>query len=67
MPYVIAILVFLLYLLMRHFSGNRLTVETELSKKPINLPVDTILLIVPVGEESVMMTDDPDINQELNS
>lgn len=34
MPYIIAILVFLVYLLIRHFSGNRLTVETELSKKP---------------------------------
>lgn len=46
-------------------SGKGLWKRTKDLK--LNLPVDTILLIVPVGEESVMMTDDPDINQELNS
>lgn len=34
MPYVIAIVVFLLYMLIRHFSGNRHLVEAELGKKP---------------------------------
>lgn len=33
----------------------------------LRLPVDKVLLIVPFGEESVVMTDDPGINNELNS
>lgn len=33
----------------------------------LRLPVDKVLLIMPFGEESVMMTDDPGINNELNS
>lgn len=34
MPYILISVVFLLYLLIRHYSGNRPVVETELAKKP---------------------------------
>lgn len=46
-------------------SGRGLWKSTKDLK--LKLPVEKVLLIVPFGEDSVMMTDDPEMNHGLNS